>query len=163
MSLFPGKAAGGTSGNSSWRVSLGFTLPWLSQDPAKDKIQVCASSKRGQAEVLHPGAALEAGKAVPTQGKGQGRWECRGTEQEEVPRAKFLLTRTVLLGNTWREETCTEPRTNGGLSLGWGLSQNPTNNKMWMSPLGKQGEEKIPGTCEQNCTSSRKGKVYPGY
>lgn len=90
MSLFPGKAAGGTSGNSSWSVSLGFTLPWLSQDPTKDKIQVCASSKRGQAEVLHPGAALEAGKAVPTQGKrpgkmGMPRHGAGGGSQSQVP------------------------------------------------------------------------------
>lgn len=63
----------------------------------------------------------------------------------------------ILLGNTSRGDV-SRAKNNGGFSLGWGgLSQNPTNGKMWMRPLGKQGEEKMAGTREQN--SSRKGKV----
>lgn len=69
--------------------------------PTKDKIQVCGSSQQGQAEVLHLRAALEAGKVVPTQGKGLGRWECSGGySQSQVSPDK---TRFVL-GNAPRKE-----------------------------------------------------------
>lgn len=31
---------------------------------------------------------------------------------------------------------------NGGLYLVYGLCHNPTNNRMWISPLGKSGDER---------------------
>lgn len=64
----------------------------------------------------------------------------------------------IWLGKHFQRGDVNRAKNNGGFSLGWGgLAQIPTNDKMWMNPLGKQGEEKIPGTWEQN--SSRKGKV----
>lgn len=51
-------------------------------------------------------------------------------------------------------------KNNKGFSLGWGIYQNPTNNKMW---TGKQGEEKMPGTGEQNSSRKKgKGEGSPG-
>ena len=70
-------------------------------------------------------------------------------QQEDVSRAKLLLKRTVLLGNTSTEETWLllyitlySTKHNGGLYLVYGLYQNSTNNKMWISPLGKSGDER---------------------
>lgn len=80
MRLSPGKAAGDHSGIAAGAFS------WASL-PTKDKIQVCASSQPGQAEVLHPRAAL--GELFPLREKAWGGGNDEARSRRMFPEPGF--------------------------------------------------------------------------
>lgn len=65
---------------------------------------------------------------------------------EDVSRAELLSDSTASVGTAspeaWLLWHITLSKHNGSLSLVYGLCQNPTNNKLWVSPLGK-----VTGAC----------------
>lgn len=95
-----------------------------------------------KAEVFQPRAALEAGEVVPT----QGRWECQGTEQEDVPRAKFLLTKAGFRWETFPERRCEQSQEKKlGFSLGWGIPPKSYKSQGVDEPFGEKKKKKILG------------------
>lgn len=123
--------------------------------PLRTKSRFVPAPSKARLKFYNPGGWKSCSHSGKRPGRmGMLRHRAGGCSQSQVSPDK-----NSFVGKHFQRGDVHRAKNNGGLSLGWGLSQNPTNNKMWMRPLGKQGEEKIPGTCEQNCTSSRKGKV----
>lgn len=129
MRLFPGKAAGDASG-----IPAGaFPLDSL---PPKDKIQVfVAAPSKARLRFYTPGLHWRLEKLFPLR---EG-----GNAEEDVPRAKFPLTKPGFCWEKLPERTHEESKEQRGVFSGLGFfPQNPTNNEMWMNPLGKTGRGK---------------------